>query len=92
MIGFHKELVQDLRDAVWDKKEEIRALQEQNRELRKIQQEQDQIGGVHAQLHKQDAEIEDLKRRRADGGNNLLIVWILSVAFACYFGMVMSSS
>ena len=41
LIGFHKELVQDLRDAVWDKKEEIRALQEQNRELWKIHQERD---------------------------------------------------
>ena len=27
LTGFHKELVQDLHDAMWDKKEEIRALE-----------------------------------------------------------------
>ena len=34
LTGFHKELVQDLRDAVWDKKEEIRAMEREIRELR----------------------------------------------------------
>ena len=34
LTGFHRELVQDLRDAVWDKKEEICAMEREIRELR----------------------------------------------------------
>ena len=34
LTGFHKELVQDLRDDMWDKKEEIHALEREIRELR----------------------------------------------------------
>jgi hypothetical protein len=46
---------------------------------------------VHAQLQKQAAEIEQIKVR-ADGGHNLLFIWICSMKFAVYVGIMMSST
>jgi regulator of replication initiation timing len=72
---FQRELVHDLRDAVWEKMEENRALLDENKELLDQLRKLEQSGGVHAQLQKQTAEIEQIKVR-ADGGNNLLFIWI----------------
>ena len=81
LTGFHRELVQDLRDAVWDKKEEICAMEREIRELRQVQGRQGQGSG----------ETDGLKIR-PDSGNNFLIIWALSVAFAVYVAMSLSSS
>lgn len=88
---FQRELVRDLRDAVWEKMEENRALLDENKELLDQLRKLEQSGGVHAQLQKQAAEIEQIKVR-ADGGNNLLFIWICSMAFAVYVGIMMSST
>ena len=81
LTGFHKELVQDLRDAVWDKKEEIHALEREIQELCQAQGRQEQGGG----------ETDGLKIR-PNSGNNFLIIWALSVAFVVYVAMSLSSS
>jgi regulator of replication initiation timing len=88
---FHRELVRDLHDVVWEKMEENRALLDENKELLNQLRKLEQSGGVHAQLQKQAAEIEQIKVR-ADGGNNLLFIWICSMAFAVYIGIMMSST
>jgi hypothetical protein len=46
---------------------------------------------VHAQLQKQAAKIEQIKVR-ADGGNNLLFIWICSMALIVYVGIMMYST
>jgi regulator of replication initiation timing len=88
---FQRELVHDLRDAVWEKMEENRALLVENKELLDQLRKLEQSGGVHAQLQKQAAEIEQIKVR-TDGGNNLLFIWICSMKFAVYVGITMSST
>jgi regulator of replication initiation timing len=88
---FQRELVRDLRDAVWEKMEENRALLDENNELLDQLRKLKQSGGVHAQLQKQAAEIEHIKVM-ADGGNNLLFIWICSMVFAVYVGIMMSST
>jgi regulator of replication initiation timing len=88
---FQRELVRDLRDAIWEKMEENHALLDENKELLDQLWKLEQSGGVHAQLQKQAAEIEQIKVR-ADGGNNLLFIWICSMAFAVYVGIMMSST
>jgi hypothetical protein len=87
---FQKELVRDLCDAAWEKMEENHALLDENKELLDQLWKLEHSGGVHAQLQKQAAEIEQIKVR-ADGGNNLLFIWICSMAFAIYVGIMMSS-
>jgi regulator of replication initiation timing len=47
---FYRELVRDLRDAVWEKMEENRALHDENKELLDQLQKLEQSGGVHTQL------------------------------------------
>jgi hypothetical protein len=42
-------------------------------------------------MQKQAAKIEQIKVR-ADGGNNLFFIWICSMAFAVYVGIMMSST
>jgi hypothetical protein len=49
---FQRELVCDLRDAVWEKMEENRALLDENKELLDQLRKLEQSGGVHAQLQK----------------------------------------
>jgi regulator of replication initiation timing len=88
---FQRELVRDLRDAVWEKMEENQALHDENKKLLDQLRKLEQSGGVHAQLQKQVAEIEQIKVR-TDGGNNLLFIWICSMAFAVYIGIMMSST
>jgi regulator of replication initiation timing len=83
---FQRELVRDLRDAVWEKMEENRVLLDENKELLDQLRKLEQSGGVHAQLQKQAAEIEQIKVR-LDGGNNLLFIWICSMAFAVYVAL-----
>jgi hypothetical protein len=87
---FQRELVHDLRDAVWEKMEDNRALLDENKELLDQLRKLEQSGGVHAQLQKQAVEIEQIKVR-ADGGHNLLFIWICSMAFAVYVGIMVSS-
>jgi hypothetical protein len=55
---FQRDLVRDLRDVVWEKMEENRALLDENKELLDQLRKLEQSGGVHAQLRKQAAEIE----------------------------------
>jgi RNA binding exosome subunit len=88
---FQRELVHDFCDAIWEKMEENRALLDENKELLDQLRKLEQSGGVHAQLQKQAAEIEQIKVR-ADGGNNLLFIWICSMAFVVYVGIMMSST
>jgi hypothetical protein len=88
---FQTELLHDLRDAVWENMEENRALLDENKELLDQLWKLEQSGGVHAQLQKQVAEIEQIKVR-VDGGNNLLFIWICSMAFAVYVGIMMNST
>jgi hypothetical protein len=47
---FQRELVRDLRNAVWEKMEENRALLDENKELLEQLWKLEQSGGVHAQL------------------------------------------
>jgi hypothetical protein len=91
VLFFPRELVCDLCDAVWEKMEENCALLDENKELLDQLRKLEQSGGVHAQLQKQADEIEPIKVRK-DGGNNLVIIWICSMAVAVYVAMMMSTT
>ena len=60
-------------------------------ELRQMKGRQEQGGGVQAKLRKQAGEIDKLTIR-LKSGNNFLIIWALSVSFAIYVAMALSSS
>lgn len=80
MNKFQQELVRDLRDAVWDRNEEISRMKE---EMRHIESTPKNQLSIHEELKNQAEEIAKLKMQ-TDGGNNLLIIWISSVVLAMY--------
>ena len=81
---YQQDLVRDLRDAVWDRDDEIERLQEEILLLAGRKQCNDEL--------KNQALKNQAMKMQADGGNSLFIVWVLSVAFAIYCTWVMCSN
>lgn len=83
---FLRQLIIDLRDACWERKEEILKLRAMNSRLEdelaeqrnKVQMDMQPNGDGNHQLGVQNR----------DGG--VLILWVFSVCFAMYVGMIMS--
>jgi hypothetical protein len=71
MDKYLKDLVRDLRDAVWDRDEELERLQEEISLLDRRKQSNDEPKNQAFKM-------------QADGGSNLFMIWVLSVAFAIY--------
>ena len=84
MDKYQQDLVRDLRDAVWDRDDEIERLQEEILLLAGRKQCNDEL--------KNQALKNQAMKMQADGGNSLFIVWVLSVAFAIYCTWVMCSN
>ena len=79
MDKYLKDLVRDLRDAVWDRDEEIERLQEE-------------ISLLAGRKQSNDEPKNQAFKMQADGGSNLFMFWVLSVAFAIYCTWVMCSN
>ena len=86
---FQRDLVRDLRDAVWARDEEIARLEAQLSHGGLNQSSREH--SVEMVVKMQADEIAKLKVEQ-NGGNNLSIIWILSVVLAMYCGVCMSSN
>ena len=86
MCNFQRDLVRDLRDAVWARDEEIARMEAQLSHGGLNQSTMEQ--SAEMVLKMQDDEIAKLKVEQ-NGGNNLLIIWIFSVVLAMYCGVCM---